>query len=96
MSSRRRTFLAVGSIVAASLTLAACGGGGGVSSTAAAEGTIAVVASTNVYGDIAQAIGGEYVSVHSIIAKASADPHGYEANAQDKLAVSKAQIGIEY
>ena len=95
MSSRRRTFLAMGSIVAVSLTLAACGGGGGVSTTAAAEGTISVVASTNVYGDIAQAIGGEYVSVHSIIAKASADPHGCEANAQDKLAVSKAQIGIE-
>ena len=33
--------------------------------------------------------------MHSIISKAGADPHGYEANAQDKLAVSKAQIGIE-
>ena len=95
MSVNRRTLLLLGATVAASLTLAACGGGtpsGGESSN---NGTIAVVASTNVYGDIAKSIGGDHVSVHTIISDPGADPHGYEANAQDKLAVSKAQVGIE-
>ncbi|MHA7269680.1 metal ABC transporter solute-binding protein, Zn/Mn family [Arthrobacter sp. HLT1-20] len=93
MSHSRRSLLFMGATLAATLTLAACGGGEEASQIPA--GTVSVVASTNVYADIAQAIGGEQVSVHSIISKAGADPHGYEANAQDKLAVSKAQIGIE-
>lgn len=101
MLTSRRSLLLAGSALAASLALTACGGGGGAdggadgNGSAAAAGTISVVASTNVYADIAQAVGGEYVSVHAIISKAGADPHGYEASAQDKLAVSKADIGIE-
>lgn len=55
---------------------------------------IAMVAATNVYGDIAAAIGGDKVSVTSIITKTSQDPHSYEANAQDRLAVSKADLVI--
>lgn len=90
----RRTVLLLGATLAATLSLAACGDGGGAPATAPKE-TISVVASTNVYGEIAKAVGGGYVSVHSIISQAGSDPHGYEANAQDKLAVSKAQIGIE-
>jgi zinc/manganese transport system substrate-binding protein len=56
---------------------------------------INMVASTNVYGDIAKAIGGEKVSVTAIITKTSQDPHSYEATAQDRLAVSKADLVIE-
>lgn len=93
MSLRRRSLLFMGATLGATLMLAACGGGGESSQVPA--DTVSVVASTNVYADIAQVIGGEQVTVHSIISKAGADPHGYEANAQDKLAVSKAQIGIE-
>lgn len=94
MSQARRSLLFMGATLAASLTLAACGGGGTAAPSEDAN-TINVVASTNVYGDIAQEVGGAHASVHSIISKAGADPHGYEANAQDKLAVSKATIGIE-
>ncbi len=60
-----------------------------------AAGGINVVASTNVYGDIAKTIGGENVSVTAIITKTSQDPHSYEATAQDRLAVSKADLVIE-
>jgi zinc/manganese transport system substrate-binding protein len=63
-------------------------------SSEAAEG-INVVASTNVYGDIAKTIGGDKVSVTAIITKTSQDPHSYEATAQDRLAVSKAEVVIE-
>jgi zinc/manganese transport system substrate-binding protein len=54
-----------------------------------------VVASTNVYGDIAKAVGGDKVSVTAIINTTSQDPHSYEATAQDRLAVSKADLVLE-
>ena len=78
----------------AALTLAGC-------STAAAgegasdDGTITVVASTNVYGDIASTIGGDRIDVESIITSASQDPHSYEATARDRLTVQKADLVIE-
>lgn len=56
---------------------------------------ISVVASTNVYGDVAQTIGGDAVDVTSIISDPAADPHSYEANARTQLALSKATIVIE-
>jgi zinc/manganese transport system substrate-binding protein len=86
-----RSALIVALAASASLLLGACGGG----APAATDGKIAVVASTNVYGSIAQAVGGNLVDVHSIINKPSADPHSYEATPQDKLAVSKAVVGIQ-
>ncbi|MEO7123796.1 MAG: zinc ABC transporter substrate-binding protein [Lacisediminihabitans sp.] len=59
------------------------------------DGKISVVASTNVWGDIAHQIGGSSVHVTSIISDPSQDPHSYEANAQVQLALSKADIVIE-
>ena len=94
MFQARRTFLLLGATLAATLTLSACGGGGGAAQPSQ-DGTVSVVASTNVYGDIAQSIGGAHISVTSIISHAGADPHDYEPTPQDKLAVSKATIGIE-
>lgn len=88
--------------VAALLTLAACSSGSsdpqasdGTSGTSGADGVVKIVASTNVYGDIAATIGGDAVDVTSVISDPSADPHSYEANAQTQLALSKADIVIE-
>lgn len=53
------------------------------------------MASTNVYGSIAEAIGGDAVAVTSIIDSAAQDPHSYEASAQDQLAISKADVIVE-
>jgi zinc/manganese transport system substrate-binding protein len=82
-----------------SLLLSACGASGGSPSaspgTDASPGIINVVASTSVYGDIAGVIGGGKVSVTAIITKTSQDPHSYEATAQDRLAISKAELVIE-
>lgn len=61
----------------------------------AADGPIAVVASTNVWGNLAATIGGDAVSVTSIISDPSQDPHSYEASAQNQLALSKAALVIE-
>ncbi|KRE84353.1 metal ABC transporter solute-binding protein, Zn/Mn family [Arthrobacter sp. Soil764] len=65
------------------------------SGTPASAQGINVVASTNVYGDIARTIGGDKVNVTAIINSAGQDPHSYEATAQDRLTVSKAQLVIE-
>jgi len=77
--------------VAATLALAGCA----APSPTVDDGTLKVVASTNVYGSIAEAIGGEHVTVTSIISSAAQDPHSYEASAQDQLALSKADLVIE-
>ncbi len=58
------------------------------------DGVVRVVASTNVYGDLAQTIGGADVEVTSIIDDPSADPHQFEANGRVQLALSQADIVI--
>ncbi|RFA23412.1 metal ABC transporter solute-binding protein, Zn/Mn family [Subtercola boreus] len=56
---------------------------------------IAIVASTNVWGDIVAQVGGDRVSVTSLIDDPAKDPHEYEADAQNQLALSKAAIVVE-
>ncbi|MCU1476632.1 MAG: transporter substrate-binding protein [Subtercola sp.] len=68
----------------------------GSTASAGADGTpIPIVASTNVYGDIAAQVGGNAVTVTSIIDDPDKDPHEYQADAQNQLALSKAKIVIE-
>ena len=78
------------------IALTACGSNPNDSAAAGAAGQpVRVVASTNVYGDIAQQIGGDQVQVTSIISDPSQDPHSYEASPQNQLALSKARVIIE-
>ncbi|GHH01080.1 metal ABC transporter substrate-binding protein [Streptomyces lanatus] len=53
------------------------------------------MASTNVYGDLAERIGGAKVAVTSVISDPDQDPHSYEASTQNRLALSKAKVVIE-
>lgn len=53
---------------------------------------VSVVASTDVYGDLVSTIGGDLVTVVSIIDSPAQDPHSYEASTQDQLAVSRADL----
>ncbi|RFA10981.1 ABC transporter substrate-binding protein [Subtercola boreus] len=96
-SSRR--LAAVAAAVLASVALAGCSSGSSAtsagSSGAAASGPIAVVASTDVWGEIAAEVGGDLVTVTSIIDDPSKDPHEYEADAQNQLALSKASVVVE-
>lgn len=82
----------------ASTTSAAPASSAASSAGASAGGdsaTISVVASTNVWGDVVDQVGGDRVDVLSIISDPSADPHSYEANAQTQLALSKADLVVE-
>ncbi len=78
----------------AALLLSSCAGTAGASDPSSSGG-IEVVTSTNVYGDVVKAIGGDRVKVNAIITKTSQDPHSYEASAQDKLVISKAKLVVE-
>ena len=81
----------LGTIAISAVALAGCS-----TSTPAAESTgLSVVASTNVYGSIAESIGGDLVTVTSLITSAAQDPHSFEASAQDQLAISKADLVVE-
>ncbi|MFJ4553915.1 metal ABC transporter solute-binding protein, Zn/Mn family [Streptomyces sp. NPDC088817] len=88
-------------IAGASLALlTGCGsssdtGSGGSDRSPASSSAVPVVASTNVYGDIAEQIGGDRVEVTSVISDPSQDPHSYEASTQNQLALSKAKVVIE-
>ena len=58
------------------------------------DGRIHIVASTNVYGDIAAAIGGDLVEVTSIVSDPAQDPHSVDGSVRVQLALSKADIVI--
>ncbi|MFF5839964.1 metal ABC transporter solute-binding protein, Zn/Mn family [Streptomyces massasporeus] len=91
-TSRRRLAL----LTSASLALlAGCGSSSDSADAKSAPARVAVVASTNVYGDIARRIGGDRVDVTSVISDPDQDPHSYEANPQNQLALSKAKVVIE-
>lgn len=55
---------------------------------------ITVVAAENFWGSIAAQLGGERVTVRSIIASPNADPHDYEPTAADGRDVARAQYVI--
>ncbi len=58
-------------------------------------GRLSVVASTDVYGQIAAEVGGDLVEVTSIVGNESQDPHSFEPSARDQLVVSKADLIVE-
>jgi zinc/manganese transport system substrate-binding protein len=91
--------------VAAAVLLAGCGSsdsaggsagspsGGGPAGSAPVM--LDVVASTDVYGDVVKQIAGDKANINSIITDPAADPHSYEANTQNQLQLSKADLVIE-
>ena len=79
-------------LLALALVLPACGAQEGPAETSA--GTIPVVASTDVYGAVVQAVGGDRVTVTSLIDDPAADPHSYEAPPAAAAAVARARLVV--
>ena len=94
MTSSRRSLTLIGLAAASAIALAGCASGQ-TDEGAAADGRLTVVASTDVYGDIAAQVGGDLVDVTSIVTNASQDPHSFEPSARDQLTVSKADLIVE-
>lgn len=92
----RYRWAGVAVVAMAAMTAAACGNG----SAAPADGKIKVVASTDVWGSVVKAVGGDDVNVTSIIDDPTKDPHDYEVKPSDTAAVAGAQLlvsnGIGY
>ncbi|MPY99677.1 MAG: metal ABC transporter substrate-binding protein [Actinophytocola sp.] len=88
----RRTGRAVATAGALALVVTGCGSGdaGGASD----DGRIPVVASTDAWGSVLKAVGGDTVSVTSIVEAVDGDPHSYESTARDGLAFSEAELVI--
>ena len=95
MRSHSSSALLITGIAASSLVLAGCTTASAPAGNGDDSGLVQVVASTNVYGDIASRVGGDLVEVTSIISGPAQDPHSYEATAQDQLTLSNADLVIE-
>jgi zinc/manganese transport system substrate-binding protein len=78
----------IGLVAALLLTLSA------FSDTRAAGDKIAVVAAENFYGDVAQQIGGDRVSVASILSNPDQDPHLFETAPSVVREIAAAQLVI--
>jgi zinc/manganese transport system substrate-binding protein len=94
MTTPRRFATVLSLTAVAALALAGCASTG-TGGAASGDGRLQVVASTNVYGQIAEEIGGDLVDVTAIVTSAAQDPHSFEATAKDQLTVSKADAIIE-
>jgi zinc/manganese transport system substrate-binding protein len=80
--------------IAAVVAILLGGCGSGEPSEASASGKLDVVAAENFWGSIAAQLGGEKVSVQSIIVNPSTDPHSYEPTAEDARTMAGAQLAI--
>ena len=85
--------ISIPALAAVSL-LAVAGLTGCAATPGAANARLQIVASTNVYGDIATQIAGAGADVTSIITSPGQDPHSYEASAQNQLAIADADLVI--
>ncbi|UUV27616.1 zinc ABC transporter substrate-binding protein [Amycolatopsis roodepoortensis] len=106
MNSRRTksVFAAVSALAVLALGATACAssdkastGTGSQNASAANPGggeKIKVVASTDVWGSVVTAVGGDKVEVTSIIHDPSADPHSYETTASDAVAAKNAKLTL--
>ncbi len=96
MKSRKITYLLIGLIAVVAVFFATRWA---MQSFQAAQksqsGKIQVVASTNVWGDIASQIGGDQVEVTSILSDPSADPHLFESDAKTASQIDSAQLVIK-
>ena len=64
------------------------------SSTTSSSGKIQVVAAENFWGSLITQLGGTRVSVLSIVSDPNADPHEYESNTANAIAIERASLVI--
>ena len=101
VNGRRASLVTV--MLCAAAIVAACGSTAGTASSAAGTAApsaatgapVAVVTSTNVWGDVVAQVGGDSVAVTPIIVDPAADPHSFEPTAQAQLAVAKAELIVK-
>jgi zinc/manganese transport system substrate-binding protein len=88
----KKLFRPFGLLVAAATAIALAGCA--PQQTSEAESKPTIVATTNVWADVAKQIAGENFEVIALISDTAIDPHSYEASARDQLAVSESSLFI--
>lgn len=85
-----------GFAVSAALVLTACGDSdqGAAVDDLDSDATLTVLASTDVYADLAAGVVGDRAEVEAVIEDSAVDPHSYEATPQDRLKVERADVLI--
>lgn len=78
------------SVLTLAAGLSACGG----DTSSNKSQTPTVVASTDVWGSVAQAVAGDHAKVTSIINSASADPHSFEASPANAAEIADASLVV--
>ncbi|WAC92109.1 metal ABC transporter solute-binding protein, Zn/Mn family [Mycobacterium sp. Aquia_213] len=90
LNARRSRFLpALAACLIGATAIAGCG----VAGSAHQQGS-GVVASTDVWGSVAQVVAGRHLHVKSILSGATIDPHTYQASASDAAAVMDAGLVV--
>ncbi|MGH3796654.1 MAG: metal ABC transporter solute-binding protein, Zn/Mn family [Pseudonocardiaceae bacterium] len=94
--TRRRRHLTQGAalVVVTSAVVAGCATAAPAAPGGPGSGKVEVVAAENFWGSIAAQLGGERVSVTSIIRNPDADPHNYEPTPADARAVASARYVV--
>lgn len=72
----------------------ACGSNGAAKQSSSNGSKIQVVASLDFYGEVAKAVGGNKVSVQSIINNPAVDPHDYEPTTKVGKSVASADLVV--
>jgi zinc/manganese transport system substrate-binding protein len=89
----RQAVIALSTGLALLLSLAGCGlVADAPKQWSRGTGDISIVATSNVWADLAYQIGGKAVTSHAIIFNVNQDPHSYEATVRDRLLVEKADL----
>jgi zinc/manganese transport system substrate-binding protein len=91
----RRLAASAALAAASALVLSGCATTAGGTDAAASGDRLVVVASTDVYAQIAEEIGGEFVEVTAIVSSAGQDPHSFEPSARDQLTIQRADLIVE-
>ena len=84
-----------GAWLAAGMAIALLASLGGCTTDGASDGKIHAVAGENFYGDAISRVGGDRVSVTSILNDSNVDPHSYETNTQNAQQVADATLVVE-
>ena len=88
-----KSFKLVAIAISAALTLSGCSTDEPIR-WSAGSGDIKIVASTNVWGSVANLVAGDLATVDAIIYNTNQDPHSYELTARDQLLINNADIVI--
>ena len=86
-------FRKLGVLIALSLILTGCAQSK-IKPWTAGSGPIKIVASTDVWGSVANMVAGKTATVDALIYDTTQDPHSFEPSARDQLAINNADIVI--